>query len=175
MSKLIFVPVIVAASLWGVVRVHAADPQIERGRHLVAIAGCTDCHTPGALLGKPDPGRFLGGSDVGFDIPNLGVFVGPNLTPDPETGLGKWSNDQIVAAITTGVRPDGRHLAPAMPWPGLSKLTRAEALAIAAFLKSLPPVRNAVPGPFGPGETPTTAVFAIMAGDAFATLRKGPR
>lgn len=175
MSKLLFVPVIVAASLWGVVRVQAADPQVERGRYLVAITGCADCHTPGALLGKPDRGRHLGGSDVGFDVPGLGVFVGRNLTPDRETGLGNWSDDQIVAAITTGVRPDGRHLAPAMPWPGLSKLTRKDALAIAAYLKSLPPVRNDVPGPFGPDEAPTSLVLTVVPGEALATLRKGPR
>jgi mono/diheme cytochrome c family protein len=172
MSRLLFVPIIVAASLWGVARVHAADPQIERGRYLVAITGCTDCHTPGALLGRPDSARFLGGSDVGFDIPGLGVFVGRNLTPDPETGLGKWSDDEIVAAITTGIRPDGRHLAPAMPWPGLSKLTRTDALAIVAYLRSLPAVHNDVAGPFGSTETPTSLVLTIVPGEVHATLRK---
>ena len=66
----------------------ADDAQVARGRFLVTIAGCSDCHTPGALLGSPDMKRYLGGSDVGFAIPGAGVFVGENLTPDKETGLG---------------------------------------------------------------------------------------
>jgi mono/diheme cytochrome c family protein len=175
MSKLLFVPVLVAASLWGAMRVHGAETPVERGRYLVTISGCSDCHTPGALLGKPDGARFLAGSDVGFDIPGMGVFVGRNLTPDRETGLGTWSDDEIVAAITAGVRPDGRHLAPAMPWPGLSKLTRTDARAIVAYLRSLPPVRNVAPGPFGPGETPSTLVLTVLPGDIHATMRKAAR
>jgi mono/diheme cytochrome c family protein len=106
--------------------------------------------------------RFLGGSDVGFAIPGHGVFVGRNLTPDPETGLGKWTSAQIVTALTTGVRPDGRILAPIMPWQAFANLTDADARAIVAFLKSLPPVRNKVPGPFGPNEKPTSFVMKIV-------------
>src|SRR5215472_7288755 len=89
----------------------AAD-DAERGKYLVSIAGCNDCHTPGYFFGKPDMSRYLGGSEVGFEIPGLGVFHGPNLTPDPETGLGNWSVGQIVTALQTGKRPDGRELAP---------------------------------------------------------------
>jgi len=125
---------------------------IERGEYLVTIGSCTDCHTPGHFLGKPDMTRHLGGSEVGFEIPGIGVFYGPNLTPDDETGLGRWSERDIVAAIRTGRRPDGRMLAPMMPWAALAKLTDSDAEAIAAYLKSLPPVSNKVPGPFGPGE-----------------------
>jgi hypothetical protein len=69
----------------------AADPLVERGQYLVNFGGCFDCHTPGYFFGKPDMARYLGGSDVGFEIPGLGVFVGPNLTPDKETGLGTWN------------------------------------------------------------------------------------
>ena len=103
----------------------AQDTQIGRGKYLVALAGCNDCHTPGYFFGKPDMTRFLGGSEVGFEIPDLGVFHGPNLTPDQETGLGKWSAEEIVTAITTGQRPDGRILAPIMPWHAFANLTRA--------------------------------------------------
>ena len=56
----------------------AADADVARGRYLVTISGCSDCHTPGALLGAPDMKRYLGGSDVGFAIPGAGVFVGEN-------------------------------------------------------------------------------------------------
>jgi len=71
----------------GGVAARAADPQVERGKYLVDVGGCTDCHTPGNFLGHPDMARYLGGSDVGFALPGQGVFVGPNLTPDKETGL----------------------------------------------------------------------------------------
>jgi mono/diheme cytochrome c family protein len=140
----------------------AADAQIERGKYLVTIAGCSDCHTPGYFLGKPDMARFLGGSEVGFELPNLGVFYGPNLTPDPETGIGRWSRAEIVHAIQTGHRPDGRVLAPVMPWASFAHLTKEDAQAIAAFLKSLPPVKNKVPGPFGPSEKPTSFVMRVV-------------
>src|SRR5947209_19849072 len=125
---------------------------IERGKYLVTLGGCFDCHTPGYFLGKPDMARYLGGSDVGFEIPGVGVFIGPNLTPDPDTGLGKWSEAQIVTAIQAGKRPDGRELAPIMPWRGFANLTKSDAYAIAAYLKSLPPVDHKVAGPFGPDE-----------------------
>jgi mono/diheme cytochrome c family protein/uncharacterized protein YjiS (DUF1127 family) len=148
--------------------VRAQDSQVKRGQYLVALAGCNDCHTPGYFFGKPDTARFLGGSEVGFEIPDRGVFYGPNLTPDEDTGLGKWSADDIVTAITAGQRPDGRILAPIMPWHAFANLTRRDARAIAAFLKSLPPVRNKVPGPFGPGEKPTSFVMKIVAPEGAA-------
>src|SRR5271169_7262739 len=83
----------------------ADEAQVARGRYLVIIAGCSDCHTPGALIGAPDMNRYLAGSDVGFSIPGQGVFVGQNLTPDTETGIGSWTAGQIVAAVRTGKRP----------------------------------------------------------------------
>jgi mono/diheme cytochrome c family protein len=55
-----------------------AAAQVERGKYLVTLGGCTDCHTPGYFFGKPDAARYLGGSEVGFEIPGLGVFHGPN-------------------------------------------------------------------------------------------------
>ena len=134
----------------------------ERGKYLVNLAGCNDCHTPGYFFGKPDMARFLGGSEVGFEIPGLGIFHGPNLTPDKETGLGGWTDAQVVTAITTGKRPDGRELAPIMPWRAFASLTKADVTAIAAYLQSLPPVKNKVPGPFGPNQKPTTFVMKIV-------------
>lgn len=143
----------------------AQQAQAERGKYLVAIAGCNDCHTPGYFFGKPEMNRYLGGSEVGFEIPGLGVFHGPNLTPDPETGLGKWSIGEIVTALQTGKRPDGRELAPIMPWRAFANLTKDDATAIAVFLKTLPPVKNKVPGPFGPNEKPTEFVMKIVPGE----------
>jgi mono/diheme cytochrome c family protein len=152
----------------------AAETQIERGKYLVTISGCNDCHTPGYFLGKPDFSRALSGSDVGFAIPGVGAVVGRNLTPDKETGLGDWTADQIVTAFTTGTRPDGRKLSPIMPWQDLANLTADDAQAIAAYLKSLPAMKNAVPGPFGPKEIPSTLVFVIVPGAVYAKMPPPP-
>lgn len=140
----------------------ADDAQIARGKYLVTMSGCNDCHTPGYFFGKPDMSRFLGGSDVGFEIPGLGVFLGPNITPDNETGIGQWSREQIVTAIQEGKRPDGRILAPIMPWHAFGQLTAEDAQAIAAFLQSLEPVSYRVPGPFKPGEKVSTFMLRIV-------------
>lgn len=158
-------------ALTPIVSARAADPQMERGKYLVQIVGCTDCHTAGHFFGHPDMTRLLGGSDVGFGVPGHGVFVGPNLTPDKETGLGNWSAQQIATAITTGQRPDGRILAPVMPWRGFAALTKPDALAVAAYLKSLPPVSNKVAGPFGPDEQPTIFVMSVQPGRVYASER----
>jgi mono/diheme cytochrome c family protein len=137
--------------------------KVKRGEYLVAAGACADCHTPGVMLGKPEMDKLLGGGNVGFEIPGLGFFFPPNLTPDDDTGLGKWSEADIAKAIREGVRPDGRKLAPVMPYGWYAKLTDDDALAMAAYLKSLAPLANKVPGPFGAGETPTgpyqTVVF----------------
>jgi mono/diheme cytochrome c family protein len=139
-----------------------AQTQVERGKYLATIGDCIDCHTPGYFFGKPDMTRYLAGSDVGFGIPELGVFVGPNLTSDKETGLGAWTDQQIAAALTTGERPDGRILVPIMPWHALAQLTKPDLAALVAFLRSLPPVSNKVPGPFGPAENVTIPVMKVV-------------
>ena len=140
----------------------ADDSQITRGKYLVALGGCNDCHTPGYFFGNPDMSRFLGGSDVGFEIPGEGVFVGPNITPDKKTGIGSWTPEQIVKAIQAGERPDGRILTPIMPWRAFATLTADDAMAIAAFLQSLKPVSNQTPGPFKPAEKVSTFMFRIV-------------
>ena len=139
-----------------------AQSQVERGKYLANLGGCLDCHTAGYFFGKPDMTRYLGGSDVGFEIPGHGIFVGPNLTPDKATGLGAWTPEQIVTVLTTGTRPDGRILAPIMPWRALAKLTKPDLMALVAYLRSLPPVSNRVPGPFGTSEKPTVFVMKVV-------------
>lgn len=140
---------------------HAETP-VERGKYIATIGGCLDCHTPGYFLGKPDMGRYLGGSDVGFAVGDLGIFVGPNLTPDKETGLGNWSDAQVEKVLTTGERPDGRILAPIMPWRALAQLAKPDLAALVAYLHSLPPVSHKVPGPFGPNEKPPVFVMKLV-------------
>ena len=150
----------------------AADQaEVDRGHYLVTLSGCSDCHTPGALLGAADVKRVLGGSDVGFGIPGVGVFVGSNLTPDKETGLGGWSDAQVIAAMTKGVRPDGRMLSGVMPFEALSHLTPEDARAIVAYLRSLPPVNNRVPGPFGPNDKPSVLVSVIIPAEAYSAMQ----
>ena len=154
--------VMAVAALARLAAARADDVAVERGKYLATIGGCLDCHTPGYFFGKPDMARYLGGSDVGFRVGDLGVFVGPNLTPDKETGLGSWTDAQIAAALTTGVRPDGRILAPIMPWRAFANLTKPDVMAIVAYLRSLPPVQRKVAGPFGPNEKPTVFVMTLV-------------
>lgn len=123
----------------------AASDLVQRGEYLAHIMDCNGCHTPGALKGAPEEDRYLAGSETGFEVPGVGVAYPPNLTPDPETGLGEWSVREIMRAIRQGTRPDGSPLAPPMPWPGYSDLTDRDARALAAFLKTLPPVEHATP------------------------------
>lgn len=136
--------------------------ETSRGAYLASIMDCSGCHTPGALTGQPDAGRPLAGSNVGFNIPDLGIVYPPNLTPDPETGLGAWTEEQIAAAIRTGVRPDGRILAPIMPYKNYARLNDADAQALAAYLKGMPAVRNKAPDMTGPGERPTAPYLDLV-------------
>lgn len=139
----------------------SAETDMERGEYLSHVMVCVECHTPGLLSGG-ERGPDLAGSEVGYGIPFLGVFHGPNLTPDDETGLGTWSADDIVKAIRTGERPDGRILAPAMPWRSFAKMSDEDAYALVAYMQSLDPVSNQVPGPFGPTETPTSFYYNFV-------------
>jgi cytochrome c553 len=123
----------------------AADPA-ARGRYLTTVMGCVDCHNIGSFGPNPGEGHLQGGT-IGFEMPGMGVFYPPNLTPHPEAGIGRWSEAEIVTALRTGRRPDGRELAPIMPWPNYRILEDADATAIAAYLKSLPPSDHRVPGP----------------------------
>jgi mono/diheme cytochrome c family protein len=140
----------------------SADDRIKRGEYLATIMDCGGCHTPGALTGKPDPARDLAGSEVGFQIPGLGIFYPPNLTSDRDTGLGAWSEADIVKAVRTGARPDGRQLVPVMPYHHYARLTDADAAALAAYLKSLKAIRHDVPAITGASEKPKAAYLTVV-------------
>ncbi|MBV8840218.1 MAG: c-type cytochrome [Alphaproteobacteria bacterium] len=148
----------------GIVSSKAQAGDAARGKYLVTVMSCNDCHTPGYFFGKPDMARFLGGSDVGFEIPGLGVFHGPNLTPDKDTGLGSWTDAQVATALTTGKRPDGRELAPIMPYRAFATLAKDDIDAIVAFLRTLAPVKNKVEGPYGSAEQSAGFVMKIVPG-----------
>jgi len=124
--------------------VHAADHPasrqdfsiIERGRYLTAAADCAACHT------DPHQGTaFAGGRPI--ETP-FGIMLAPNITPDRDTGIGRWSDAQFDAAVRQGKLPNGKRLYPAMPFPYYTKMEKDEVLAIRAYLKTLPPVHNAV-------------------------------
>jgi mono/diheme cytochrome c family protein len=118
-----------------------ADPSEETIAHgkALAIAGdCASCHTA-------DPAKpFAGGKRI--DTP-LGAIFSPNLTPDRETGLGAWSDEDFVRAFRHGLAPDGSRYYPAFPYPYFTKLTRQDLLAIRAYLAALPPSRSTHPSP----------------------------
>ncbi|HEX7078281.1 MAG TPA: c-type cytochrome [Candidatus Eisenbacteria bacterium] len=120
------------------------EDQVKRGEYLVETVGCESCHTPGGMYGLPDPQRRLAGSDVGWKGV-WGVRYAPNLTPDEMTGLGRWSEDDIVRAIKLAERPDSTHIATPMPWFHFVYFTDEDAQAIAAYLKSVPPIAHKVP------------------------------
>jgi len=130
------------------------EDKIARGRRVSFTSGCQDCHTPGSFYGTPDTSRMLSGSELGWEGP-WGVSYPRNLTPDMETGIGKWSEDDIVTAIRTGHRPDQSSLLPPMPWQMYANLTDEDAHALAAFLKSLPPVVHKAPDVIPPGKPAT--------------------
>ena len=113
---------------------------VSRGEYLVRNAAvCGHCHAGDRQ--NPD-GPLSGGAE--FRNWRLGVARASNLTPDAETGLGNWSDAEIVRALRNGTRPDGRLLAPVMPYEWLHGMSDEDALAVARYLKSQPAVRNEV-------------------------------
>ncbi|MBV9554454.1 MAG: c-type cytochrome [Alphaproteobacteria bacterium] len=118
----------------------AADPQdfsrIERGRYLAEVGDCAPCHTR-----QPNGAAYGGGRAI--ETP-FGTIVSANITPDRETGIGAWSDDDFVRAVQHGIRSDGSNLFPAMPYPYFARATREDILAIRAYVNTLPAVSNAV-------------------------------
>lgn len=134
-----------------------ATELIEHGRYLVELIGCPACHTPGALIGEPDFDRWLAGSSVGIAYSNPmkydepGVVFPSNLTPDPETGIGSQSDEELAEAIREGRSSHGLGQILVMPWLAYSKLSDNDTAAIVAYLRSLPPIENRVPAQVPPG------------------------
>ena len=126
-----------AVALWlaGMSAVLADEALVARGEYLVKAGACASCHT-----NVPDRGAWLAG---GRELPTpYGTFIAPNITPDPETGIGGWSLDQFVAAMREGVAPDGSLYFPIFPYRWYRNLTRDDLAAMKAYLDSLPPVRS---------------------------------
>ena len=121
-----------------------AETPLERGTYLMQhVAACGNCHTPMGPEG-PQPGMELAG---GMVIEFEGMFLAhvPNITPDPETGIGTWTDEQIVVAIREGKRPDGSIIGPPMPFELYRGLSDDDVAALVAYLRNVPAVKNAVP------------------------------
>jgi mono/diheme cytochrome c family protein len=110
--------------------------QIEKGRYLTSAADCVACHTI-PQIGVP----FAGGRSIETPFGNI---TSANITPDQETGIGAWTDDQFDNAVRRGVRPDGSRLYPAMPYSYYTKMSREDVIAIKAYLMTLRPEHKAV-------------------------------
>lgn len=118
----------------------AAADLVERGRYIVdTIAGCGNCHTPMGPNG-PDTSRYLAGGFV-IDMAPFRAVV-PNITPEPATGIGAWSDAEIGRAIREGIRPDGSLIGPPMPYPLYHGIADEDLAAIVAYLRAVPAVVN---------------------------------
>jgi mono/diheme cytochrome c family protein len=121
----------------------APGATVEYGRYLALnVALCADCHTPrGGVRAAADKSRLF----AGMAKPPKGFPAKPsNLTPDAETGIGRWSENDFVQTIRTGRAPDGRELHPFMPWHEQRRMTDDDLRAIYRYLKTVPPIRNRV-------------------------------
>ena len=107
----------------------------ERGAYLDALAGCVFCHTPSGPDGVDYARSYAGGSEVAEP---WGTWNKVNITSDVETGIGGWTDAEVVAALRTGARPEGGRLSPVMPWQSYAALSDADAAALVEFLRSFP-------------------------------------
>ena len=159
----------------------ATGDKVAQGAHLVHVGGCNDCHTPlkmGPNGPEPDMTRMLSGHPQELVMPpapklpdgpwnttvsaTLTAWSGPwgvsftqNLTSDPETGLGRWTEAEFVGALQTGRHQGrGRQILPPMPWKVYSTLPEEDLRMIWAYLQTVPPIRNKVPDPIAPPAPP---------------------
>ncbi len=152
---------------------------IQRGKFLVNIGGCNDCHSPKVMTAMgpvPDttkllsghpfnepiapidmdmvkPGQWVlaGGMDFTSWVGPWGISFSRNLTPDSTTGIGAWTADDFINTIRNGKHlGTGRNLLPPMPWQSMAHLSNKDLTAIFTYLKSLPPIHNQVPNPVPP-------------------------
>jgi len=167
---------VVALSFQALAEGGADMSKVERGKYLVNVAVCNDCHSPKVFspegIPSPDPKLLLSGHQATEALPayqkewtapgqwilmskSFTAFVGPwgvsfaaNLTPDDQTGIGLWTEDIFKAALRSGKHMgQGRPILPPMPWPNFAQMTDDDLSAIYAYLRTLPPVKNQVPQP----------------------------
>ena len=143
---------VAAALAGGVASALAQGSPLERGRYLVtSVMACGNCHTPRDADGRPIAGKDLSGGGISFDVPPF-AGTAANITPDLETGIGSWTDDEIKRAITHGERPDkgaqaGKPLAGVMAANFFKALRPGDLDAIVLYLRALPAVRHELPAP----------------------------
>jgi mono/diheme cytochrome c family protein len=116
-----------------------AQGDVQRGLYLSKAAGCVGCHTQQTKDPK-DAVPYAGGRALKTPF---GTFYGPNITPHPTTGIGKWTESDFIRAMREGRRPDGAHYFPAFPYPSFTGITDADLRDLWAYLRSLPPSARA--------------------------------
>ena len=130
-------------------RVERTPERLERGRYLAEhVSGCMECHSrrDWSRFAGPVMGALGAGGDcLGPESGAPGRICAPNITPDPETGIGSWTDGEILRAIREGVDRDGRALFPMMPYAEYRNLADEDAYAVIAYLRTLPAVENPVP------------------------------
>ena len=163
----------------GCAKKNTDQTQVERGKYLTLIGGCGDCHSPKIMTTSgpmADSARLLSGYPLNTKLPevpkgtigptlwgalttnDMTAWAGPwglsfayNLTPHPATGIGNWDEGLFIQSIRTGkFMGTSRDMLPPMPWQELGKMTDADLKAVFAYLRSLPPIDNAIPAPLPP-------------------------
>ena len=131
---------VAAAVLFGPVAAHAADKpgNPERGEYVLRLGGCISCHTDTKNKGEP----LAGG--VALKSP-YGTFYAPNITPDPETGIGGWSTEDFIRAMTLGEPPSGLPYYPAFPYTSYTRMERQDLIDLKAYLDTVKPVKYQAP------------------------------
>jgi mono/diheme cytochrome c family protein len=177
----LFAASLMALLLAGCETGNTKSSQVERGKYLVTAGGCGDCHSP-KLFTKagpaPDPARLLSGYPSTAKLPEMpngvvgpsqwgalttndmtawdgpwGVSFAYNLTPHPTTGIGYWTEALFIQSIRNGkFMGSSRDMLPPMPWRAMANFTDEDLKAILAYLKTLPPVDNAIPAPLPPSQ-----------------------
>jgi mono/diheme cytochrome c family protein len=121
-----------ALLLWGFLAANAlAQGDAKRGLYVSKAAGCLGCHTES----KPDAQPYAGGRELKTPF---GTFYGPNITPHPQAGIGRWTEQDFVRAMRRGVRPDGAHYYPAFPYPSFTQMSDQDLRDLWGYLRSLP-------------------------------------
>jgi mono/diheme cytochrome c family protein len=129
----------------GAAAIGADDALLERGTYLMeSIVACANCHTPkDPATGEEIEGMAYAGSFV-ITEPGFTAYA-PNITMDVETGIGSWTDEEIIVAIRDGLRPDGTLIGPPMPSPFYRTMSDYDVLAIVAYMRTIKPVENVAP------------------------------